>query len=131
MTLLDTNAHSAPLRGHADAARRVGQRERVLFSVVVVGELHLAFRSSSRYEASREELDEFLVSPFVSLAPLGVVTADRFRCIAAGPKRRGKPLPTNDIGIAAPAMGSGAELLSFDRHFEAVDGLAWVKPLDP
>jgi len=30
--------------------------------------------------------------------------------------------------IAAHAMESGSELLSFDRHFEAVDGLAWTSP---
>jgi len=32
-----------------------------------------------------------------------------------------------DIWIAAHAMESGAELLSFDRHFEQVDGIAWVR----
>jgi hypothetical protein len=28
----------------------------------------------------------------------------------------------------AHAVESGAELLSFDRHFAEVDGLAWVDP---
>jgi hypothetical protein len=27
-------------------------------------------------------------------------------------------------------MESGAELVSFDRHFEQVDGIAWVQPSD-
>jgi predicted nucleic acid-binding protein len=34
--------------------------------------------------------------------------------------------PTNDIWIAAHAIESGAELLSFDRHFEAIEGLVWT-----
>ncbi|MBE3123799.1 MAG: twitching motility protein PilT, partial [Planctomycetes bacterium] len=37
----------------------------------------------------------------------------------------GKPIPTNDMWIAAQAMETGAELLSFDRRYQWVDGLAW------
>jgi len=47
---------------------------------------------------------------------------------AAALKARGKPIPANDMWIAAQAMETGAELLSFDRHYEWVDGLAW-RPL--
>jgi len=129
--LLDTNAYSALLRGHADVARRVRGAEQVLVSAVVVGELLFGFRNGSRYEASRQEMEELLASPFVSLLPVGLVTADRFGRIAAALKRKGRPLPTNDIWIAAHAMESGAELLSFDRHFAEIDGLAWVEPLEP
>jgi tRNA(fMet)-specific endonuclease VapC len=129
--LLDTNAYSALLRGHADVARRVRRAERVVLSVVVMGELLFGFRNGSRYEANRRELDDFLANPFVSLAPVGVVTADRFGRIAAGLKRKGRPLPTNDIWIAAQAMECGAELLSFDEHFEEVDGLVWARPSEP
>ena len=128
--LLDTNAYSALLRGHADVAHRVRRTERVLLSVVVVGELLFGFRNGSRYETNRQELDEFLASPFVALLNVGLVTADRFGRIASALKRKGKPLPTNDIWIAAQAMETGAELVSFDHHFEDVDGLAWTPPLD-
>jgi tRNA(fMet)-specific endonuclease VapC len=55
-------------------------------------------------------------------------TADRFGRIAAALRRRGTPIPTNDVWIAAHAFESGAELLSFDRHFEQIDGLAWTDP---
>lgn len=129
--LLDTNAYSAFLRGHADVARRVRRAEQVLLSAVVAGELLFGFRNGSRYETNRRELEEFLASPFVSLLPVGLVTADRFGRLASTLKGKGKPLPTNDIWIAAQAMESGAELLSFDRHFADVDGLAWVEPLEP
>lgn len=53
-------------------------------------------------------------------------TADRFGRIAAALRAKGKPIPQNDIWIAAHAMETGADLLSFDRHFEAVEGLALV-----
>ena len=129
--LLDTNAYAALLRGHADVARRVRGAEQILLSTVVVGELLFGFRNGSRFEANHQEMEELLASPFVSLLPVSLVTADRFGRIAAALKRKGRPLPTNDIWIAAHAMESGAELLSFDRHFAEIDGLAWVEPLEP
>ena len=42
--------------------------------------------------------------------------------------REGRPIPTNDVWIAAHAMETGAELVPSDEHFEAIDGLAWFRP---
>lgn len=60
------------------------------------------------------------------MVPVSLVTADRFGRIAAALRARGRPIPTNDIRIAAHAMETGADLLSFDARFSEVDGLAWV-----
>ena len=57
-----------------------------------------------------------------------LVTSDRYSRIALSLRRKGRPIPTNDIWIAAHAMETGAELISFDEHFDQVDGLAWVHP---
>jgi tRNA(fMet)-specific endonuclease VapC len=124
--LLDTNAYSALLRGHDEVADRVRRAERVAFSTVVAGELLLGFRLGTRLKKNMAELDAFLENPYVSLVPVTLTTADRFSRIAAALRAKGRPIPTNDIWIAAHAMEAGAELLSFDAHFGAVDGLAWV-----
>ena len=124
--LLDTNAYSALMRGHDEVAGRVRRAERVVFSTVVAGELLLGFRLGARLTKNMAELDAFLDNPYVSLVPVTLTTADRFARIAAALRAKGRPIPTNDIWIAAHAMETGAELLSFDSHFEAVDGLAWV-----
>ena len=126
--LLDTNAYTALFRGHEGVAARVRRAEHVLVSVVVAGELLFGFRNGSRYERNRQELEDFIASPYVELLPVTLVTSDRFGRIAALLRRKGRPLPTNDIWIAAHAMESGAELLSFDQHFDEVDGIAWVQP---
>jgi tRNA(fMet)-specific endonuclease VapC len=73
-------------------------------------------------------LEDFLASAYVSFLPVTLVTADRFGRIAASLRRKGRPIPSNDIWIAAHTMESGSELLSFDQHFKEVDGLAWVHP---
>ena len=128
--LLDTNAYSALLRGHDEVAHRVRRAEQVVFSSVVAGELLLGIRLGARLKKNMAELDAFLDSPYVSLVPVTLTTADRFARIAAALRAKGRPIPTNDIWIAAHAMETGAELLSFDDHFESIDGLAWV-PLTP
>ena len=125
--LLDTNAYTALFRGHTGVATRVRRAEQVLISTVVAGELLFGFRNGSRYETNVAELEDFLASPYVTLLPVTFVTADRFGRIAATLRRKGRPLPTNDIWIAAHAMESGADLLSFDHHFAEVEGIAWVK----
>ena len=126
--LLDTNAYTALFRGDKAVAERVRRADHVLMSTVVVGELLFGFRNGSRYEVNRRDLEDFIENAYVTLLPVTLMTSDRFGRIAAALRRNGRPIPSNDIWIAAHAMESGAELLSFDRHFEEVDGIAWTQP---
>lgn len=43
-----------------------------------------------------------------------------------GRAAKGRPIPSNDVWIAANAMKHGMALYSFDRHFDAIDGLPRV-----
>lgn len=124
--ILDTNAYSAMAQGHEEVCALVRRSEHVLLSMVVIGELLAGFRHGSRYGHNRQVLDEFLSSPYVSSVPVTLTTADRFGRVWAGLRAKGKPIPTNDIWIAAHAMETGAELISSDRHFFAIEGLAWT-----
>jgi tRNA(fMet)-specific endonuclease VapC len=126
--LLDTDAYSALKRGHPGVAGLVRHSQEVLLSTIVAGELLYGFRNGNRFEHNRSELDEFAASPFVRVVPVTLATADRFGRIATALKHAGRPIPTNDIWIAAQAMETGAELISFDRHYGWVDGLAWRAP---
>ena len=127
--LLDTNVYTALKRGDPAVVELVRDSDHLFLPTIVVGELLHGFRNGSRYERNLRDLREFLDRRFVTLVPVGFTTADRFGRIATALRRRGTPIPTNDIWIAAQAMETGAELLSFDRHFEAIDGLAWCCPI--
>ena len=59
--------------------------------------------------------------------PVGLATADRYSRIATSLRAKGRPIPTNDMWIAAHAMETGADLVSADGHFEHVDGIAWIR----
>ena len=98
--LLDSNAYSRLMRGDEQTAATV---------------------------RDATDLRSFLDNPYVTFVPVGPVTADRYSRIAAGLRAKGNPIPTNDVWIAAHAMETGADLVSADRHFEAVDGIAWLR----
>ena len=104
----------------------VARADELFLSAVVVGELLAGFRGGSRFEQNLAELRTTLDSPLVSFVPVGSVTADRYSRIVASLRAKGRPIPANDAWIAAHAMETGADLVSADRHFEHVDGIAWV-----
>lgn len=126
--LLDTNAYSALMRGHTGVAEKVRRAEQVILSAVVAGELMYGFRLGSRFARNMEELEAFLENPYVAFVPVTMTTADRFSRIAASLRRKGKPIPTNDLWIAAHALETGADMISFDRHFDIVGGLVHIAP---
>lgn len=125
--LLDTNAYAALKRGHEGVARLVRESTELVFSMVVVGELLFGFRNGTRFERNARELDEFLADARVGVLLATRTTADRFGRIASALRRAGTPIPSNDIWIAAHTFESGAELVTFDGHFEAVEGLVWTR----
>ncbi|MCY4647935.1 MAG: PIN domain-containing protein [Gammaproteobacteria bacterium] len=85
------------------------------------------FRHGSRHERHARDLRAFLDNPYVSLVSVGATTADRYSRIAAALGAKGRRIPTNDRWIAAHAMETGADLVSAVRHFEHVDGIAWIR----
>jgi tRNA(fMet)-specific endonuclease VapC len=124
--LLDTNAYVALKRNHPGVAEIVRDSTELALSVVVVGELLFGFRNGTRLDRNARELDEFLASDRVSVLTVTRTTADRFGRIAAALRRAGTPIPSNDIWIAAHVFESGAELVTFDAHFAAVEGLVYT-----
>ena len=55
--------------------------------------------------------------------PVDGEVARTFGDIVAELRRRGAPMPTNDVWIAATCARAGATLLSFDAHFSAIPRL--------
>jgi tRNA(fMet)-specific endonuclease VapC len=125
--LLDTNAYSALRRGHEVVSEHARRAEKVYMSTVVAGELLFGFRNGTRYEENVRALHAFLEDPNVLLLPVTWNTADHFGRISTALRKRGKPIPTNDIWIAAHAIEMDADLISSDPHFDAIDGLSWLR----
>ena len=121
--LLDTNAYTALMKGQAEVVAKVKRAQGIYLSAIVAGELAFGFRNGNRFEQNQARLATFLANPYVRFLPVTQVTADRFGRVASGLKQKGTPIPTNDIWIAAHAFETGAELVTFDKHFGQVAGL--------
>ena len=121
--LIDTNIYSYALRGDQSVIKILQKAEVIGLSSISVGELISGFKAGNQEEKNREELDIFLDSPRVQLVYIDEVTADYYAEILNNLREIGKPIPTNDIWIAACAFQHGLKLYSRDVHFKSVKGL--------
>jgi tRNA(fMet)-specific endonuclease VapC len=127
--LIDTNAYTDLMRGDVAIARFLDEAEVVYLSTIVAGELMAGFRGGSLEKLNRQWLREFIDKGGKTVVlKVGMETAERFALVKDALKRKGKPIPINDIWISAQCMETGAVLLSRDAHFDAVDGLLVWKP---
>ena len=127
--LLDTNAMTALFRGDTAVLNTLAKADCVYASVVVIGELEAGFRGGSRYAHNLAILDRFLASPSVEILPVRRETSDCFGRIKHALKSKGAPIPVNDVWLAAQCMETGSVLVTYDHHFDLVDGLRlWCAP---
>jgi tRNA(fMet)-specific endonuclease VapC len=129
-TLIDTNAYSALMKGNEQVASFLDHADVVYLSVIVAAELLAGFKGSKKERENKILLSEFIEKGGKTVVlPIVYETSHRFAQIKDALKKKGTPIPLNDIWIAAQCMEKGTVLLSFDGHFEAVDGLLlWNLP---
>jgi tRNA(fMet)-specific endonuclease VapC len=127
--LLDTNALTALFQGDVDVLDIVAKTDCVYASAIVIGELEVGFRGGSRYADNLKVLERFLAKPSVDILPIGRETGECFGRVKQALKAKGTPIPINDIWLAAQCMETGAVLVTYDGHFDVVDGLRlWIRP---
>ncbi len=124
--VLDASAYSHFRRGHAGVIDALARAELVLIPVTVLGELEAAFELGSRARDNRRVLDDFLAEPFVDLLDVTASVARHYGRVFSTLKHAGTPLPVNDIWIAAATIDCGGTLLTFDRDFDRVRGMALI-----
>jgi predicted nucleic acid-binding protein len=123
---LDTSAYSRFRSGDSRVHDLLASAEVVLVPATVLGELYGAFEFGTRAKENRIALAEFLAEPFVEVTPANADVARRYGRVYAALRRAGRPIPANDIWIAAAAMDKAACLLTFDRDYEHVAGLDYL-----
>ena len=124
--LIDTNIYSHALRGDDGVVEVLRKAEQIGFSVISIGELLSGFKGGGREQKNREELENFLDSPRVVVYSVNEDTSEFYAEIINNLREIGKPVPTNDIWIAAVAFQNGLKLFTKDNHFKAIAGLSLV-----
>lgn len=121
--LIDTNIYSHALKGDPTVVEELQKATGIAIASISVGELLSGFKAGSREKENRAELAQFLDAPRVRLYGIDEETAEFYSDVLNRLKTAGKPIPTNDIWIAAVALQHGFKLYSKDRHFQYVQGL--------
>ncbi|MBS0634992.1 MAG: type II toxin-antitoxin system VapC family toxin [Verrucomicrobia bacterium] len=127
--LIDTNAFSAIKKGDASIIEILQIAEVIAMSPVVIGELIFGFDNGSLSKQNRLELQKFLESPRVTILPILSETAHYFSQVMLSLKKKGNPIPSNDVWIAAQALEHGCVVCTYDKHFRAIEGLAVASSL--
>jgi tRNA(fMet)-specific endonuclease VapC len=120
---MDTNAYGAFKRGEASIVEVVQCAEILAMSPIVLAELLSGFECGNKIKKNRDELQIFLQSSRVKLFPITSDTANFYSQIYSSLKKKGKPIPSNDLWIAAQCIENGCVLCSYDQHFKAIDSL--------
>jgi tRNA(fMet)-specific endonuclease VapC len=124
--LLDTNIVIALFASDEAVVEQIKAATEVFLPSVVFGELYYGARRSGRIEANIERVDEFATGSVVLSCDVG--TAQRYGEIKDELRKKGRPIPENDIWVAALALQYDLTLASRDEHFCQVQELrteAW------
>lgn len=124
---IDTNIYAAFKQGRADVLAILRKGDTIGVDISVIAELLSGFKGSNREQKNRNELETFLNTPRVSVLDHDFLTAEYYANIFTALKKKGNPIPTNDLWIAANAMRHSQALLTLDNHFSNIDGLLLIK----
>ncbi len=128
---LDTSAYSHLKRGDPSAVEVIRRATWIGMPTIVIGELRTGFLLGRHGDRNEEELAEFLAEPVVAVLNVDEPATRHYAEIVVALRRRGTPIPTNDIWIASLAAREGATVLTYDGHFESIDRVgAHVLPAD-
>lgn len=120
---IDTNAYVAFKRGETAVLEVIQHAEILGISPIVLGELLSGFECGNKIKKNRDELQQFLKSSRMRLFSITSDTANFYSQIYSSLRNKGKPIPSNDMWIAAQALENGCVLCSHDKHFKAIEGL--------
>jgi tRNA(fMet)-specific endonuclease VapC len=119
--LLDTNIVIALFADEASVKQQLAIVGEIFIPSIVLGELYYGARKSARAEQNIARIDEFAAGNTVLLCD--TTTARQYGVIKAQLRVKGRPIPENDIWIAAIAEQHQLTLVTRDSHFQHVDGL--------
>ena len=119
--LLDTNAVIALFAGDPELVETIANKTAVFLCVPVLGELRYGALASARVEQNLARLDDFAKA--VAVLPCDKECAVFYSAVKFGLRKKGRPIPENDVWIAAIARQHRLSLISRDVHFQEVDEL--------
>ncbi len=119
--LIDTVAAIAQLNNDPAILPILIPTARISIPIIVIGELYAGAEHSGRIEANIQRTDQYLAGANILFCD--VQTARQYAKIVQQLRKKGRPIPQNDMWIAALAMQHQLTLITRDAHFNQIDGL--------
>ena len=120
--LLDTNIVIALFAKEAVVQANLADAAEVLVLSIVLGELYYGAHKSLRVAENVAKIDEFAASNSILICDTR--TAQEYGQIKNALRAKGRPIPENDVWIAALGKQHSLTLITRDAHLREVDGLA-------
>jgi len=120
--LLDTNIMIALSAQDSAVQQRVNQSDEVFYASIVLGELYFGAQKSGNVARNMQRVET--VAKSATVLACDAETARIYGRLKRELRAKGRPIPDNDIWIAALAVQHSLTLATRDAHFTAVDGLA-------
>jgi len=119
--ILDTNGLSALADGDKGLEPFLRRADQIAIPVIVLGEYKYGIRQSQNQKRYERWLAEVIAG--CRVLAVDEETTNQYAEVREELKRRGKPIPGNDLWIAALVRQHGLPLLSRDQHFDSVPGI--------
>lgn len=123
--LLDTNIIIALFANEEKIQQNLLKADEIFIPSIAIGELYYGANKSQKIQENLEKINEFIVKNII----LGcdAITAEYYGQIKNKLRLKGRPLPENDIWIAAIALQYDLILVTRDAHFDEVENLKVVE----
>ena len=119
--LLDTNIVIRMFSGEPTIQEKMQYGTTVFLASPVIGELYYGAQKSDKVTENLHRINTF-VEEHIFL-PCDLETTQWYGIMKDQLQRKGRPIPNNDIWIAAIAMQRGLILVTRDSHFDEVESL--------
>lgn len=122
---LDTNAAVDLLNGKSEVIQLIQSYEIICLPVIVCGELLFGAKNSGKRKKNEKKYQDFISSCII--LDTNELIADAYAEIRLELKRKGKPIPENDIWISAICKVNNMALMTHDKHFVYIEKLKLIK----
>ena len=119
--LLDTNIIIALFADEAPVKDSLAKAGEIFIPNVAIGELCFGARKSGHVKKNLARIDEFAANSVVLGCDIN--TARQYGQVKNVLRLAGRPIPENDIWIAAIALQHDLTLITRDTHFSEVESL--------
>ena len=124
---VDSNRYTDLCRGVPEVCQVIQSAERVYLPLIVLAELRAGFAYGTQREKNERVLINFLNSFAVEVLLPNEQTTYFYSDLYAFLRKKGRPIPTNDIWIAALTLQYNLMLFDRDSDFDPIPQLARIR----